>query len=104
MFVLRLLGWLFLLIALIAIVSDVTTAQIGDQPFRSTTLLEHLQQLLPVLARNMQRAVETGVHRLAWDPLALAVLQRPTWLLAGFIGCGCIWLGRRRRRVNVFAN
>ena len=102
---LRFLGGLFLLAAVIALTYDVTrtgSGWIGATEF--TSLAKHWADLSPQTLAAAQKAVETRAHPLVWDPVIRSVLDLPAWASLGAIGAVALWLGRPRRRVDIFIN
>jgi len=105
MTVLRFLGGLFLLAAVIALTADFTRADPGGAllpPFAS--LLKHWADLAPQSLAAAKRAVEVRAHPLIWDPVIRSLLMLPAWMSLGAVGLLLSWLGRPRRRVDIFAN
>jgi hypothetical protein len=103
MVVLRFLGSVFLLIAVIALVYDGTRALAGGG-WTATSLYAHWLKLAPGSLEAAQAAVQRYTHPLLWDPVIRRVLLLPAWLVLGVLGVLLAYLGRRRRRVNVFSN
>jgi hypothetical protein len=105
MSLLRFLAGLLLLIAVIAAIYDGTRMlESKNGEIIMTTLGEHWSKVAPVSLKNAQAAVRRYSHPLLWDGLIQRLLQLPTWAVFGTLGLFVGYLGRRRRRVNVFAN
>ena len=105
MTVLRFIGSLFLLAAVIALTADFTRAEAGSTilpPFAS--LLKHWSDLAPQSLAAAQKAVQTTAHPLLWDPVIRSLLALPAWLSLGTLGLIIAWLGRPRHRVDIFVN
>jgi hypothetical protein len=105
MTVLRFIGSLFLLAAVIALTADFTRADPAGTalpPFAS--LLKHWSDLAPQSLAAAQKVVEARIHPLLWDPLIRSVLALPAWASLGTVGLIFTWLGRPRRRIDIFAN
>ena len=49
-------------------------------------------------------AVGRATHPLVWEMGVRKLLAVPTWAVFAVLGLLCAYAGRRRRRVNVFAN
>ena len=103
MAVLRALAWICLLIAMIALVGDLTRANTGG-PMVMTSSLAHWKSMAPQSLAAFSGFVQKLVHPALWDPVMTRVLLLPAWLLIGAIGVIMAVLGRRKRRVNIFAN
>lgn len=97
----RFLAWLCLLIAVLAAVTDVTRTYAAHRAV-ITSLLEHWGSLAP----HGLAAVQASVRRipLMWDFVVRPVLSIPAWGLFGLLGLLFAFFGRRRHKVNVFAN
>lgn len=100
---LRFLAGCFLLVAVIAAVDDVTRSLAAGRP-TVTAAAEHWAKLSPATFDNARSGVQRHTHRLVWDYGVREVLRMPSWALLGIIGLVLAYVGRRRRRVNIFAN
>jgi hypothetical protein len=99
----RFLGGTFLLIAVIAAVYD-GTRSLGTGGVAMTSLIEHWSRLAPALLNAAQGAVVRVTHPLVWEMGLRKLLGVPAWAAFAFLGLLCAYAGRRRRRVNVYAN
>jgi hypothetical protein len=99
----RFLAAVFLLIAVLAAVYD-GTRTLAANKLVTTSLLEHWSTLAPTLLNTAQSAVKRTTHPLVWDLGLGKVLLLPAALVFFVIGVLFAYAGRRRRRVNVFAN
>jgi hypothetical protein len=104
MVALRFTAGVFLLSAVIAFVSEMTRWQLGIAGAPFTPLVQQLSEAAPVTLAAIQRAVQTRIHPLAWDPIMKAVLSPPAWMVLFAIGLLLGYAGRRRPRVDVFTN
>jgi hypothetical protein len=100
---LRFLSGLFLLVASIALISEATRAQQGVPGAPFTPFLSQLMESAPQTLAGLQRSLR-NVHPALWDPVMKSVLSAPAWVSLGGVGLVLGWLGRRRRRINVFTN
>jgi hypothetical protein len=100
---LRFLAGMFLLIAVIFAVNDATKALAGRGSGAITVHQTWSAVSLPTL-----KAVQSGVERytqpVVWQWGVLSILQLPAWALFGTLGLALAYAGRRRRRVNIYAN
>lgn len=104
MFVLRFLASWFLVVGIIALVHDGIKSIANEGGFVMTALGKHWVDVHTNSLVGLQAAVERYIAGWLWDPIIIAVLQTPTWIVF-FIFAGLLyWLGRKRRRTNVFAN
>jgi hypothetical protein len=100
---LRFLAGLFLLIAVIFAVNDATKA-LGGGGSGAITVQQTWSAVSPPTLKAAQNAVERYTHPAAWQWGVLSVLQLPAWALFGTLGLALAYAGRRRRRVNIYAN
>lgn len=104
MAVLRFLASLFLLVAVVALVADTTRSLNAAKPFAASTVQQHWAEVAP----NSLASAKAGLNRAAgprlWDSFLGPVLSVPTFVLFGLFSLVAGYLGRRRRRVDVFMN
>jgi hypothetical protein len=104
MAVLRFIGALFLLAAAIALTADVTRVSQGGAPrpiFAS--IAKHWGDFAPQSLAGTQAQVRRA-HPILWDPLISSIINLPAWLSLGGMGVLALYLGRRRRRLEIFQN
>jgi hypothetical protein len=101
---LRFLAGVFLLVAVIAAVNDVTRSMAAGARVPPVTTYEHWSRLAPVTLAAARGSVQRKTHPMVWDPVLVSILQLPTWGLFGLVGVLLAYAGRRRREVNIFAN
>jgi hypothetical protein len=100
---LRFLAGFLLIVAVILAVSDATRVS-EDPQGKALTMQQMWSTVSPTSLSNAQAAVQRYTHSAIWQWSVLKVLQLPAWTLFGFVGLVLAYLGRRRRRVNVYAN
>ena len=103
MWILRALGMLILLLAVVAIVVD-GTKSLAASELIITSLGEQWFKLHAPSLSISQAAIERHVHPFLWDPVITALLRWPTWALLGVLGFVLYLFGRRKSRVRVFSN
>jgi hypothetical protein len=103
MLVLRFIGSLFLLGAVIALTSDLSRPQRGDAP-TFASIHKHWSDLAPQTLAGAQKTVATRTHRVVWDPMIVSVLNVPAFMTFGALAVLFLYLGRPRRRVEIFVN
>jgi hypothetical protein len=101
---LRFLAGVFLMVAVIAAVNDVTRSMEAAQRVPPVSTYEHWSRLAPVTLSRARTSVQRTTHPWVWDPGLVTVLQLPAWGLFGLVGALLAYAGRRRREVSVFAN
>jgi len=101
---LRFLAGVFLLVAVIAAVNDVTRSMAAGARVPPVSTHDHWSRLAPVTLAAARNSVQRKAHPLVWDPVLVSVLRLPAWGLFGLLGGVLAYAGRRRREVNIFAN
>jgi hypothetical protein len=100
---LRFLAGAVLLVAVIFAVNDATRSLAADH-VTMVTLHQTWSAVSPSSLRAAQTVVERYTHPAVWNWGALKLLQLPTWAILGLLGCLLAYLGRRRRRIDIYAN
>ena len=100
---LRFLAWPFLLVATVALVGDITHSA-NHTANAVTSAHSYWKIVSPQSLVATTAFIQRSLHPWLWDPLALRVLLLPAWLLIGSVGVILAVLGRKKRRVNIFAN
>ena len=98
---LRFLAALFALFTLISFAADVSRPRSdGDG---AISLMQHLHTLAPAFLTALER---TSAHTSAylWDPILTTVLSLPATIIFLLLAIACGYLGRPRRRIQIFAN
>lgn len=103
MLVLRFLAAMFLLGAVIALTSDLSRPPRASAPLFASTL-KHWQDFAPQTLAAAQKTVQTRAHPLVWDPLIRWPLSVPLWIMLCVLSVLLFYLGRPRRRVEIFIN
>jgi hypothetical protein len=104
LFLLRLLGAWFLLLAMVAAVVDATKNLASGGHLVVTPLGEQWASLSPSTLEIAKTAVVANVGPALWNPVITTILQMPSWFVFGLAGAFLYWLGRKRRPVEVFIN
>ncbi len=101
--ILRTLGIILLLFATVTLVIDGTKTlskgQLCVTPFGEQWLLFNRDSL-----RAAKKAVEDQIHPLLWDPIIATLLLWPSWVILGGLGILFYWIGRKRYKINLYAN
>jgi hypothetical protein len=100
---LRFVSSVFLLVAAVILVADLTHARTAVAPSAWISLAKHWSLLAPQSLAAAQRSLQ-ATSSLLWDPLVKSLLAVPAWLVFASLGAACGYAGRRRRRVNIFTN
>jgi len=100
---LRFLAGAFLLVAVIAAVNDATRSLAANRVV-TTSSYEQWSKLAPASLAAAQASVQRKTHPAVWNMGVRPILQLPTWGLLGLLGLILAYAGRRRRRVNIYAN
>ena len=104
MTVLRFLAGLFLMAALIALVSDATRSLTGVGPFAPSSLGQLWAEAAPKSLSAVRSGISQGLSPVVWSTAVTGLLRLPTFLVLGAIGLLLGYLGRRRNRVDVYVN
>ncbi len=103
MLVLRFIGSLFLLGAVIALTSDLSRSHRADAP-AFASIHKHWTDLAPQTLAATQKTVATRTHPVVWDTLIVTMLKIPAFLTFGALAVLFLYFGRPRRRVEIFVN
>lgn len=99
----RLLAAPLLIIAVLALVADGTRI-VSGAGVAFTTTLDYWTRMAPQSLAGAKAATLKASHAAIWDYGVQSVLRLPAFALFGSIGCLLAFAGRRRRKVNIFAN
>ncbi len=99
----RFLTYIFLIIAVISFVADLTPALNGVRDYSSTTLGTHWKDFAPNALQEAQKVITIKVGAWAWSSIAV-ILSLPTSFLFGFLAGLTAYAGRHRDKLEVFAN
>ncbi len=100
---LRFLGGLLLLIAVVILVADITNARGSLASGLAVSTAKHWSSLAPVSLASSQKSAQS-VNAILWDPILKSLLAIPAWSLFAMLGSLFAYIGRRRRRVNIYTN
>ena len=103
-FLLRTLGLVLLATAFVFLIVD-GTKSIGNQRLFPPILTSLNETWTVVDASSLQR-LELAIRGLSpwlWDPVALAILNAPTFVVLGAVGAVLVLLGRRRKPLIGYA-
>jgi hypothetical protein len=101
---LRFLSGLFLLVAVVALVSDATGPLAGEGSFVATPFSEHWREFAPSSIAAAKAAVIRSAPPWVWDVLIAGVIDRPTFVLFGVLALAAGYAGRRRSTINIYVN
>ena len=101
---LRFIGALFLLGAVIALTSDLSRTGRPPQAPVFTSFLKHWSDFAPQSLKAAQTSVQTRTHPVVWDPIIRSLLSIPAWISLVAVAISSFWAGRPRRRVEIFVN
>jgi hypothetical protein len=101
--VLRFLAIPLLIIAVLALVADGTRI-LNGAGIAFTTTQEHWSRMAPQSLAAAKTSLSKATHVAVWDSGVQRILAIPAFALFGVVGGLLAFAGRRRRRVNIFAN
>lgn len=104
MAVLRFLAAIFLLVAVIALLTDLSWPISAGRPFQATSVITQWQEMAPATLETSRESIIAATAPWVWDSLIAPVLNLPTFLLFGLLALACGYGGRRRHKVNIFVN
>ncbi|MEJ8570840.1 hypothetical protein [Microbaculum marinum] len=99
-FLSRFVGLWLLAGALVALVVD-GAKTIAAGSIVTTPLGALWFSVSPESLRAAQAGVEGSVHPFLWDPVIVALLQAPTFVVLGLLGVLLMLAGRRKREVRL---
>ena len=104
MAIFKFLGSWLIAAAALALINDLTRAVAPGARFAFLSM----RGLWQMVHEASLTAVQGFLHRAAlpilWDPLALGVLKLPAWFVLGILGAILCYVGRKRRRVELYTN
>jgi hypothetical protein len=100
-FLFRTLGLLFLAAAFVFVVYDGTKSIAANTLFPPlyTPLNETWTAIHASSLQQLQPAIEQHMAPWLWDPVALSVLNAPTFVVLGAFGAILVLFGRRKKRL-----
>ena len=101
---LRFLGSWCLVAGAIALGHDVTQAQLAHSALAFTALGAHWSYLSEPTLASARAAVESWSHPAVWSPGITTLLKLPACAAFALVALALFWLGRRRRRIDVYSN
>jgi hypothetical protein len=102
--VFRFLAAVCLLVAVIALVTDLSGPLSGGAPFSATTVEAQWREMAPATLVSTKAAVEKSAAPWLWTMVIGPVLAVPTFLIFGVLAAWFGYAGRRRHRVNIYVN
>jgi hypothetical protein len=104
MVILRFLGSWLLVGAALAMIHDLTQSYFAGSGLRFSSGLSLWTAAEPASLEMLSTWIAARTHRIVWDPLLTTALALPAFLMLGGAGILLLYLGRRRRGVQVYAN
>lgn len=104
MSVLRFVSTICLLVAVIALVADLTPAWAGAREWSLSTVADHWKQVAPTTYKSMVQSASGGKGGWMWVYIIGPLLAVPTCILFAVLSALTGYAGRRRTRVKIYAN
>lgn len=101
---LRFLASLFALIAVVALVADLTPALSGTGHFQAHSVVSYWAELAPASLVAARANIVEMSFPWVWNPVLLSILSAPMSLLFGTLAMVCGYFGRRRLQMKVHVN
>jgi small basic protein len=100
----RALAGVFLIVAAVALASDLgPITSRTERTFQPTPVLSHWQQTAPNSLSSVKAFFTARLRAWVWDAFS-APLRLPTFVFFTMVAALFGYLGRHRRRVDIFAN
>lgn len=100
-FILRFIGMWVLAVAFVALIRDGTKTIASNVVF-----FAKLHDDWDNVSANSLDSLQHATERVAgwlWNPVMQAVLDKPTWLVLGTVGCLLVLLGRKKKKLIGYA-
>lgn len=104
MAVLRFLAALLALVAVVALLVDLTPFVTSTGPFHATPLAKHWTEITPRTLEAAKTAVSDTLSPTVWETFVVPLLSLPAFLLFGILSVLTGYAGRRRREVKIHIN
>ena len=104
MVIFRFLGSWLLAMGALALINDIARAMAPGMKLAFLSMRGLWQMFHEASLTSLQNLLQKSLHPLMWDPIMLALLKLPAWVVLGAVGGALCFLGRRRRRVELFTN
>ena len=104
MFIIRILGLWILILGFMAFVYDATKIMANNGSLTVTSLGGHWVNLHEKSFKFIENVVSSMVHPAVWDTVFQFCLLLPAWLAFGLIGSWIYWIGRHRKKIEIFIN
>ncbi len=104
MFIFRILGLWILILGFMAFVYDATKTMANNGHLTVTSLSGHWNNIHEQSFTFLQNLVSSLLHPLIWDPVFHTALLLPAWLALGAVGSWIYWIGRHRKKIDIFMN
>jgi hypothetical protein len=101
---LRFLASLFALIAVVALVADMTPALNGTGQFQAHSVISDWAELAPASLVATRANITAMTFPWVWNPMLLSVLGAPMSVLFGGLAIACGYFGRRREQMKLHIN
>ena len=101
---LRFIASVFMLVAIIALVADITRMQLSAPGPTFAPLAMHFREIIPGTLLAAEKAISSGAHPLVWNPLLTTLIAVPTWILFAVLSLLILYAIRERAKVNIFIN
>ena len=104
MSVLRFVSTICLLVAVIALIADVTPAMSGVGTWSLASIEEHWKQVAPATFKSMEDSLPAGRRGWEWTYFLGPLLATPTSIFFAVLSAVAGYAGRRRTRIKIYAN
>lgn len=104
MFLFRLFGLWILILGFMALVYDATKTMANNGAVTITSLGGHWTNIHEKSMKFSQDLISSGLHPVVWDAVIQTGLLLPAWVALGLFGSWIYWVGRHRKKIEIFLN
>jgi len=104
MILVRILGLWILILGFIAFVYDATKTMANNGSLSVTSLGGHWINLHEQSFKFLENLISSMIHPIVWDPVFESALLLPAWLILALVGSWMYWIGRHRKKIEIYLN
>lgn len=104
MFLLRIIGLWILILGFMALVYDGTKTMANNGTISITSLGGHWTALNEQSFNFLEKIISNGLHPVLWNAIFETALLLPAWFALGLVGSWLYWVGRKRKKIEIFMN
>ncbi len=101
---LRFMAALFALVAVLALAADLTPVLMRGEPFAPKSVVTQWSELAPKTLESTRQSISSSLSPGIWNTLSGTLLAIPAVLFFTIAAAVTGYAGRRRHRINIYAN